>query len=155
MRQIAFDDIEGLRGEISEQYGRWSTPVAITQDMIDVFAEMTGDRQWIHVDVERARAESPFKSTIAHGFLTLGMATVIKNSSDFRVVGHGNALNYGIDGLRFLAPVPAGSMVHGHTRVAAAEAKSGGTLLTQAVAIHRVGDDTPALVFQWKLLYRA
>lgn len=154
MRQIAFDDIEGLSGEITEAFGAWSTPVTITQAMIDVFAEMTGDRQWIHVDVERARAESPLKNTIAHGFLTLGMATVIKNTADFRVVGHGTALNYGIDGLRFLTPVPADSAVHGRSRIAAVELKSGGTLLTVAVAIHRVGDDTPALVFHWKLLYR-
>jgi acyl dehydratase len=154
MRRINFDDIDGLRAQISEEFGPWSEPVTLSQDMIDHFAEMTGDRQWIHVDVERARAQGPFGGTIAHGFLTLGMATLIKNSADFRVVGHGNALNYGIDGLRFVAPVPAGAAVHGRTRIAAAEIKSGGTLLTMAVAIHVVGNDTPALVFLWKLLYR-
>lgn len=155
MQQIRFDDLAGLRTRISEEFGPWSTPVTIDQSMIDVFAEMTGDRQWIHIDVDRARRESPFGSTIAHGFLTLGLATMIKNSADFLVVGHGNALNYGIDGLRFVAPVPAGASVHGHTRICGVEEKKGGTLLTVAVAIHQVGSDSPALVFQWKLLYRA
>jgi acyl dehydratase len=155
VREIRFDDIAALRANIREEFGPWSAPVTIDQKMIDVFATMTGDRQWIHVDVERARAESPFGGTIAHGFLTLGMATVIKNSADFRVTGHGNALNYGIDELRFIAPVPAGSTLHGRTRLCDAEEKKGGTLVTQAVAIHVVGSDTPAVAFKWKLLYRA
>lgn len=155
MQQVHFDDLPGLRARITDEYGPWSTPVTISQEMIDVFAHMTGDKQWIHVDVDRARAESPLGSTIAHGFLTLGMATIIKNTADFSVVGHGNALNYGIDNLRFVTPVPAGTAIHGHTRIAAVEEKNGGTLLTVAVAIHAVGNEKPALVFHWKLLYRS
>lgn len=154
MQQVRFDDLAGLRAQITEDYGPWSTPVTISQEMIDVFAHMTGDKQWIHVDVERARAQSPLGTTIAHGFLTLGMATIIKNTTNFSVVGHGNALNYGIDNLRFVAPVPAGAAIHGHTRIAAVEEKNGGTLLTVAVAIHVVDSEKPALVFHWKLFYR-
>lgn len=154
MQQIRFDDLTGLRAQISEEYGPWSKPVKISQEMIDVFADMTGDRQWIHVDVERARVESPLKTTIAHGFLTLGMATIIKNTTNFLVVGHGNALNYGIDNLRFISPVPAGAAIHGHTRIAAVEEKNGGMLLTVAVAIHVVDSEKPALAFLWKLFYR-
>ena len=155
MQEIRFDDLGALRARVSDQFGPWSAPVTIDQGMIDTFAEMTGDRQWIHVDVERARAQGPFGGTIAHGFLTLGMATIIKNSADFLVVGQGNALNYGIDELRFVAPVPAGASIRGRTRIADVEEKKGGTLLTVAVAIHQIDDDNPALVFKWKLLYRA
>lgn len=153
MQAIPFNDLDALNGLVSTEFGPWSTAVVISQSMIDLFAEMTGDQQWIHVDVERAAKEGPLGTTIAHGFLTLGMATIIKNSADLAIVGHARALNYGIDNLRFVAPVPAGAAIHGRTRVAGVEEKKGGTLLTVAVAIHVVGQETPALVFNWKLLY--
>lgn len=153
MPAIPFNDLDALRRLVSSEFGPWSEPVVITQSMIDAFAEMTGDLQWIHVDVDRATRESPFGSTIAHGFLTLGMATIIKNSADLAIVGHGTALNYGIDGLRFVSPVPAGAAIHGRTRIAGVAEKKGGTELTVAVAIHVVGAQAPALVFDWKLLY--
>ena len=116
MQDIRFDDIEGLRAKVSEEFGPWGPPVEVTQAMIDKFAELTGDHQWIHVDVERAKRESPFKGTIAHGFLTLSLLPVLRSGSDYKVIGYGNATNYGSDKLRFVSPVPAGSKVHARSR---------------------------------------
>src|SRR5262249_33578589 len=69
VEDIRFDDIEALKGKITDTFGEWSEPAEVTQDMINRFADLTGDHQWIHVDVERAKRESPFGGTIAHGFL--------------------------------------------------------------------------------------
>ena len=154
MHEIRFDDIPALRTRISDEYGPWSEALDVPQSMISAFAEMTGDRQWIHVDVERAAKESPFGITIAHGFLVLGLSAVIKNSADYVVVGHGSALNYGLERVRFIAPVPAGSRIHGRTRMVRVAEEKGGTMLTVQVAIHIVGAAKPALCFDWLLLYR-
>lgn len=154
MEQIRFDDIEALERRKSDQFGPWSRSLEVPQDMIAAFAEMTGDRQWIHVDTDRAARESPFGTTIAHGFLILGLSTIIKNSADYVIVGQGNALNYGVDHVRFITPVPAGSHIHGRTRIAGVASEKGGTMLTIHVAIHIVGIEKPAVCFDWKLLYR-
>jgi acyl dehydratase len=121
--------------------------------MINKFAELTGDHQWIHVDVERCRKESPFKTTIAHGFLTLSLLPTLRAGSNFRIVGFGNATNYGADKLRFVSPVPAGSKVHARSRLVAAEAKPKGTQVTQELAVHVVGSDRPALLYTMLVLY--
>lgn len=153
MAAIRFDDIEGLRARIREEYGAWGPELLLDQDKIDRFAELTGDRQWIHVDVERARKESPFGGPIAHGFFTLSLIPVLKSTDDFEIVGHGNVTNYGCDGLRFLGPVPAGSRVHARSRLVAVEAKPKGTLLTVETAVHVVGNDRPALLYKGLTLY--
>ena len=154
MEEIRFDDIATLKARISDTFDPWSQPVAVPQEMITAFAEMTGDRQWIHVDVERSKTEGPFGTTIAHGFLVLGLSTIIKNSAQFLIVGHGKALNYGLERVRFITPVPAGSLLHGRTRIADVTEEKGGTMLTLAVAIHIVGAEKPSVSFEWKLLYR-
>jgi acyl dehydratase len=154
MRTIQFNDIDALQGMVSGEYGPWSDGLTVTQAMIDQFAELTGDQQWIHVDVDRARNESPFGATIAHGFLLLGLATIIKNTADYQIVGHSNALNYGLDNVRFVAPVITGSTLRGRTRINAVDEAKGGVMVTLGVAIHCEGQERPALVFDWKLLYR-
>ena len=93
MESIRFDDIDKLRSKISDNFGGWGPEVEVTQDMIDKFAALTGDHQWIHVDVERAKRESPFGQTIAHGFLTLSLIPVLRPRSEFQIVGFGNATN--------------------------------------------------------------
>ena len=103
MRDIRFDDIAALREMISAEYGPWGPELEITQTMIDDFADLTGDHQWIHVDVERAR-KGPFGAPIAHGLLTLAIITRIRAPSAFKVVGQGSTVNYGSEGMRFLAP---------------------------------------------------
>jgi acyl dehydratase len=153
MQDIRFDDIEGLRAKVSEEFGPWGPPVEVTQAMIDKFAELTGDHQWIHVDVERAKRESPFKGTIAHGFLTLSLLPVLRSGSDYKVVGYGNATNYGSDKLRFVSPVPAGSKVHARSRLVAVDPKPKGTQMTSEIAVHVVGSDRPALTYTMLVLY--
>jgi acyl dehydratase len=154
MQDIRFDDIDALRTKVSEAFGPWGPEVEITQAMIDKFAELTGDHQWIHVDVERAKRESPFKGTIAHGFLTLSLLPVLRAGSDYKIVGYGNATNYGSDKLRFVSPVPAAAKVHARARLVGVEAKPKGTQVTQEIAVHVVGsDDRPALTYTMLVLY--
>ncbi len=109
MEKIQFDDIETLRAQISEEFGPFGNEVEVSQKTIDQFAEVTGDHQWIHLDAERCKKESPFGTTIAHGFLTLSLLPKLSGGADdeFVIAGAGNVTNYGSDGLRFLSPVPA------------------------------------------------
>ena len=139
MENIGFDDIEKLKTKISDTFGPFGPQVEIPQDMINKFADLTGDHQWIHVDVERCKRESPFKQPIAHGFLTLSLIPTIRAVADYQVVGFGNATNYGADKLRFTAPVPAGSKVHARSRLLGVEKKPAGTQLTTEITVHVVG----------------
>ncbi len=152
MAEFRFDDVDGLNAAASDEFGEWSSPIEVTQAMINTFAELTGDRQWIHIDVERAKKESPFGGPIAHGFLTLALVPKL-NPNDIRITGHGNATNYGSEGLRFLAPVPAGAKVHGRTRLIGAVARPNGTLITTEIAIHVVDNDKPSLLYKMQILY--
>jgi len=151
--EIRFDDIEKLKGRISEEYGEWSEPVEVTQEMINRFAELTGDHQWIHVDVERAKKESPFGRTIAHGFLTLSLLPRMHGRPSYKIAGYGNATNYGANKLRFVSPVPAGAKIHSHSRLIDVEAKPKGTQLTQEIQVQVVGQDKPALIYEMVVLY--
>jgi len=106
-----------------------SSWITIDQQRIAEFAHCTGDHQWIHVDVERARRESPFGGTVAHGFLTLSLLA----STGFEVllqrVEVKQALNYGLEKVRFLAPVRAGKRVRNHVKVTGVEDKGNGRVL--------------------------
>ena len=153
MEEIRFDDIDSLQKHVSEEFGPWGSELEVTQDMINKFAELTGDHQWIHVDVERCKRESPFKTTIAHGFLTLSLLPSLRAGSNFKIGGFGNATNYGADKLRFVSPVPAGSKVHARSRLVAVDAKPKGTQMTQELAVHVVGSDRPALLYTMLVLY--
>ena len=153
MEEIRFDDIERLNGKIGVTFGAWSESVEITQDMINHFAELTGDHQWIHVDVERAKRESPFGGTIAHGFLTLSLLPRLHGSASWKLTGYGNATNYGANKLRFVSPVRAGAKIHARSRLVGVEAKPKGTQLTQEINVHVVGDDRPALIYEMVVLY--
>jgi hypothetical protein len=156
MQKIRFDDIETLKSFISEEFGPWGQPIEITQKTINDFADVTGDHQWIHIDVERCKKESPFKTTIAHGFLTLSLLPKLSGSAadGYAVTGYGNATNYGAESLRFLSPVPAGSKVHARRRLKGVEATPKGTKITSQVAIHVVGSEKPALLVDSIVLYQ-
>ena len=108
MEPTRFDDLDALQALASDAFGDFGPPIEVTQPMIDAFAELTGDRQWIHVDVERATRESPFGGPIAHGFLTLALLPRLAGEGA-QVTGHANAVNYGAESLRFLSPVPVGA----------------------------------------------
>ena len=158
MEQIKFDDVAALAARVSEEFGPFGGELEVTQDMINRFAELTGDRQWIHVDAERCRRESPFGGPIAHGFLTLSLLPAMnartRDAGDWEIVGQGNVANYGSDKLRFLSPVPAGSKLHSRSRLAAVEATPKGTRLMREIAIHVVGSDKPALLYSMILLFQ-
>ena len=121
--------------------------VCMDQQRIDAFAECTGDLQWIHVDVERAAREGPFGGTIAHGFLTLSIIGPAQLDVWIAPAGIGTAVHYGLDKVRFLAPVPAGRNVRTRIKLAAVEAKgSGRTLVTTENVVEIEGHDKPALI---------
>ena len=128
--------------------GEW---FEVTQERIDAFADATEDHQWIHVDVEKAAA-GPFGSTIAHGHLTLSLLPHLA-SSLVEVGGTAMAMNYGMDRLRFLAPVPAGSRVRARTEILSAEPTSTGIRLASKVTVELEGSERPALVAHTLLLY--
>jgi len=158
VEKIRFDDVEVLRKKVATEFGPWSDELEVTQQMIDEFAELTGDHQWIHVDVERARRESPFKGPVAHGFLTLSLLPRIGGSAreraEYEIVGHGSVVNYGSDKLRFLGPVPAGAKVRARSRLASVEASPKGTRVVREIAVHVAGNERPALLYQMIVLYQ-
>ena len=137
-----------LQGLIGQEVGvsRW---FEVTQARIDVFADCTEDRQFIHVDPERARA-TPFGGTIAHGFLTLSLASAMSYDAVAPLEGVAMGVNYGFDKLRFLAPVPAGSRVRGRFKLLSVEDKGGGRwLLKHELTVEIEGGDKPALIAEW------
>jgi acyl dehydratase len=119
----------------------WHT---IEQRHIDLFAEATGDHQWIHVDHERA-AQGPFGGTIAHGYLTLSMLPMLM-SEVMSVEGARMGINYGIEKVRFTAPVPSGSDVRLHARLLSSERRGEGLLYRVAVQVEIKGQEKPACV---------
>ena len=147
-RQIRFDDINGLRALVSDEYGPFGPALEVTQEMIDRFAELTCDPQWIHVDVERAQRESPFGTTIAHGFFVLSLMAGMTDGSNVEITGAGLIINYGADKLRFVTPVPSGSHIHMHSRIADVRQRGGGSLVKAEYEIWVVGADRPALFYR-------
>lgn len=111
----------------------------VGQERIAAFAEATEDRQWIHVDPERCARESPFGAPVAHGFLTLSLLPAMLESA-LRIEGMRMGLNYGLNRVRFPAPLPSGSRVRGRWTLAACEAIEGGVQLTWSVAVEPEGE---------------
>ena len=124
----------------------------MTQEMINEFAELTDDHQWIHVDVERARS-GPFGGPIAHGLLTVSLMPRIAPPMGFELVGYGAIVNYGCEGFRFLVPVRAGSTIRAHSRLLDVRKHERGSLLATELAVHVAGNDRPSLVYKGLLLY--
>src|SRR6478752_6397817 len=149
---IKFDDVDGINALASSEFGEWGPSVEVTQEMINQFADLTGDHQWIHVDVERATKESPFGGPIAHGFLTLSLVPQL-NPPGESLTGHANAANYGAGSLRFIAPVPAGASIHARNRIVSAEARPAGTLVTTEIAVHVVGNEKPSVLYNMLIMY--
>ena len=123
--------------------------VAVDQERIDAFAACTGDRQWIHVDVERASRESPFGGPIAHGYLTLSLVAAMVMELGVIPPDAATGLNYGLDKVRFIAPVKTGARVRTRASLAAAEPQSGGRMLLKLDCTLEIeGEAKPALVAQ-------
>jgi acyl dehydratase len=122
----------------------WET---LSQTRINQFADCTGDHQWIHVDVERAQRESPVRSTIAHGYLTLSLLAQSLLEIVVKPAGIREALNYGLDRVRFVSPVKTGSRVRNRLKLLAVDDKGNGrTLLTIENTMEIEGEAKPALV---------
>ena len=137
-----------LQGLIGQEVGvsKW---FEVSQARIDAFADCTEDHQFIHVDPEAAKA-TPFGGTIAHGFLTLSLASAMSYDAVAPLEGVATGVNYGFDKLRFLAPVLAGSRVRGRFRLLAAEDKGNGRwLLKHELTVEIEGGDKPALIAEW------
>lgn len=138
--------IAGLGERVGHELGL-SDWVAIDQPRIDAFASCTGDRQWIHVDVERAKRESPFRGPIAHGYLTLAMVAPLAMQVGIIPSDAAAGLNYGIDKVRFLAPVPAGARVRLRVVLVGIEPREGGQVVMKTLNTMEIeGSEKPALV---------
>lgn len=146
--------IEELKQLVGQEVGL-SEWFVLEQSRINDFAEATEDRQWIHIDENRAERESPFKTTIAHGFLTLSMlpylaADAFKVQGDFKM-----GINYGLNRLRFPSPVLSGSRIRAHFTLQSVEDVTGGIQLCWAVTIETEGAQKPALAAEWLVRYYA
>jgi acyl dehydratase len=138
--------IDTISQYVGQELGvsEWMT---IDQERINHFADFTGDHQWIHVDVERAKRESLFGTTIAHGYLTLSLAAALSMELGIIPAGVSQALNYGLDKVRFLAPVKSGSRVRDRVVLLAAEPQGKGRLLLKfRNTIEIEGETKPALI---------
>ncbi len=134
--------LEELQGRIGTEtgLGSWTT---VTQDMIDQFADATHDHQWIHVDEARAAA-GPFGQRIAHGFLTLSLIAGI--AEPVEIPGVRMAINYGLDRVRFVTPVPSGSRVRARSKLVDVSEVAGGLQLKTEVTVELEGSEKPACV---------
>jgi len=141
-----FDTLDDLRAASGAHLG-WTDWVDITQERVNLFADATGDHQWIHVDVERATAESPFGGPIAHGYLTLALSNLFLPQL-LQVPGASAGVNYGTGKVRFPAPVPVGSRIRGGAEITAVEEIPGGVQTTITITIEVEGGTKPACVIE-------
>jgi acyl dehydratase len=146
-----FENVDELRAALGQEIGV-SDWVVIDQQRIDAFAAATGDRQWIHVDAARARTESPFGTTVAHGFLTLSLVNGL-TAQTIQVSGFKLRVNYGVNRLRFPAPVPVDSRVRARITLGAVDDIAGGVHLLWNVILELESSPKPAAVLEWLVRY--
>ena len=139
----SFDKITDLQALVGQELGV-SDWITIDQKRIDLFADATGDHQWIHLDAERA-AKGPFGTTIAHGFLTLSLLPEM-TANAFKVLDTKMGVNYGLNKVRFPSPVPVGSKVRGRFKLLAYEPLEGGAQMTVEATMEREGGTKPVCV---------
>ena len=152
MARKEFDTPNALRNVVGEEVSvtDW---IEVTQERINLFADATGDHQWIHIDVERAQRESPYKRTIGHGFLTLSMLSMLMQQSVGFKGGITFAINYGLNRVRFPAPVPAGSRIRARVRLHSLEDFAGGVQATWAITVENEGSEKPVCAAEWVVRY--
>jgi acyl dehydratase len=146
-----FESVAKLNEHLGQEVAvsDWFT---VAQDRINAFAEATGDRQWIHIDPERAARESPFKEPIAHGFLTLSLLSELMKRA-IAVDGVRMGVNYGLNRVRFISPVPAGAQIRGRFTLASFEEIRGGIQATWNVTVERQGGEKPCCAAEWLVRY--
>ncbi len=140
--------LEELRSLIGQEVavGDW---FEVTQDRINQFAEATGDHKWIHLDTERAKTESPYGTTIAHGFLTLSLLPHLMTQTVQIKVPIKMGINYGLNKVRFVSAVPSGAKIRARAMLQKLEEIPGGQQLTWGITIEREGGDKPVCVVEW------
>lgn len=156
MTEIHYQDEAALQALVSDEFSSWSDSVLVTQEMINQFAELSGDHMWLHVDVERCATQSPYGCTIAHGFLILSMISRMTGGPSplAGITGFSHMLNYGSDKLRFLGAVPVDTEVYQRNRIKAVEVSDKKTKVVMETHVHAVDSDTPALVYELMFVYR-
>jgi len=125
----------------------------VAQDRINLFAEATGDHQWIHIDAERAKNESPYGTTIAHGFLTLSLLSYLMSQTVKIKLPIKMGINYGLNKVRFMSAVTAGSKVRARAVLQSLEDVRGGQQLTLNITDEREGEEKPCCVAEWLVRY--
>jgi len=148
---IEIDNVSSLKHRIGQEIGV-SYWLEITQERINQFAEATGDHQWIHVDPARAASESPFHATIAHGFLTLSLVSALVRST-ITVGRLRMAINYGVNKVRFIAPVTVNSRIRARLVPTVVEETGGAVQVIWGITIERQGQEKPVCVVEWIVRY--
>lgn len=155
MAKHTFESIEDLKQSVGQEVAvtDWLT---MTQERVQQFADATGDHNWIHVDVERSRRESPFKETIAHGFLTLSLLAYFMGEAIGIKTGVRMGLNYGLNKVRWVSPVRVGSKIRARFTLAAVkEVEGNGVEALYNATVESEGGAKPACVAEWLVrLYR-
>ena len=146
MAVTTFNGVDEVRAAQGTHLG-YSDWVTITQDQVNPFADATGDQQWIHVDVERANAESPFGGPIAHGYLTLSLTNLLLPQV-VEVNGVSLGVNRGTGKVRFPAPVPVGSRLRAGVQLVAVDDVEGGVDTTMVITVEREGETKPVCVVE-------
>jgi len=146
MSATVLDGVDEVRAAIGRHLGH-SDWVVVDQRRVDGFAQATGDRQWIHVDADRSRAESPFGGPVAHGLLVLALTNLFLPQI-VEVRGFAMGVNYGLERVRLPAPVPVGSSVRGGAELVAVDDVAGGIQTTMTVTVEVDGGSEPACVAQ-------
>ncbi|WP_420639187.1 MaoC family dehydratase [Candidatus Poriferisocius sp.] len=141
-----FASVDEVPGAVGRHLG-WSDWMEITQERVNQFADATGDHQWIHIDPERAAAESPYGTTIAHGYLTLSLTNMLLPDL-ITVEQMSMGINYGTNKVRFPAPVPVGSRVRVGAELSAAEEITGGVQAVVTITVEVEGSPKPACVVE-------
>ena len=143
---ISFATLDELRDGAGRHLG-WTDWIDITQERVNLFADATGDHQWIHVDVDRAKAESPFGGPVAHGFLTLSLSNLFLPQL-IEVRGASAGVNYGTGKVRFPSPVPVGCRVRGGAVITGVDDIPSGVQTTIAITVQVEGQEKPACVIE-------
>ena len=149
---MTIDQLPGIIGQ--EMVSPWRD---VTQDQVTGFADITGDRQWIHVDADRAWRESPFgvaiTGTVAHGFFTLALTSRLLRDAVGSIDGARMGINYGLNKVRFPAPLPTGSRVRGRCTLLRVDAIDGGVQATWSILVERDGSVKPCCAAEWLVRY--
>lgn len=151
---VPVSNLSALYALADNKFTDWSNHIVVDQALINAFADLSGDDYWLHTDPKRSKTDSPFKTTIAHGSLVQVLQSKLTIALPFEITGFKAMVNYGSNRLRFPAPVPSGSTIHGRSRVKDIQVTHKGVQLTLEMNIHVVGNDKPSVINDLVIFYR-